>query len=62
MYASSSSSLLLFSGLIQKHYQDIINGFRDVIVDIVFDTEQLQLFFSEKDERIRKMLKLGKNY
>lgn len=53
------SFLLPFSGLIQKHYEEIINGFRDVIVDVIFDTEQLQSFFSEKDERIRKILKLG---
>ncbi|XP_019849205.1 PREDICTED: uncharacterized protein LOC100633155 isoform X2 [Amphimedon queenslandica] len=46
------------SGLIQKHYGEIINGFRDVIVDVIFDTEQLQSFFTEKDERIRKILKL----
>lgn len=51
--------LCIYSGIIQKHYKDILDGFRSVILDVIFDVEKLQQFFSGKNEKVQKMLKLG---
>ena len=49
----------IYSGVIKTHYKDILNGFRSVILDVIFDVQKLQQFFSGKNEKVQKMLKLG---
>jgi hypothetical protein len=48
------------SGVIINRYQDIQNGLRDVILNIIFNSNQLQAYFSGKDQKLQKMLKLGR--
>ena len=52
-------SLFWFSGVVERQHQQILDGFRSIIMDILFDTSELKRFFSANHPRVREMLQLG---
>ena len=50
---------LLCSGIVERQYHEILDGFRTIIMDVLFDTDELKTFFSTNHPRVREMLLLG---
>ena len=52
---------VLCSGVVEHQYHEILDGFRTIIMDVLFDTEELKKFFSANHPRVREMLLLGQS-